>query len=257
MRPYRIGPSSGRRVRACCSRRSTGSPRLGAGSQEPCAERGSSARAAFPRAARSAGVKWSAVGCEGFPTAGARSSKTWVAVSPESSPRVQLSDVRVHVLHRSAPYTPEASRSTVVTASQPPSRKWSLRLDARAPDRRAAALAVAARHLRLVEAEPRLPLFGGRPPRTLQPRATSSARDARRLIARSISGAHRGAQETPAPMLSQSERVSKTGGCRFELLPPLLRIALRAGCACASIRSRFQAPTETLHIRFNPTVALR
>ena len=73
MRPYRIGASSGRRVCACCSRRSIGSRRPGPGSQAACAERGSSPRAAFPRAARSAGVKCgTAFGPEEIPP-GARS----------------------------------------------------------------------------------------------------------------------------------------------------------------------------------------
>ena len=57
MRPYRIGASSGKRVSACSSRRSTGSRRIGPGSQVACAERGSSARAALPRADRSTAVK--------------------------------------------------------------------------------------------------------------------------------------------------------------------------------------------------------
>ena len=56
MRPYRIGTSSGTRVRACSSSNPTGSGRSGAGSQSACVERRTSARAAFPRAARSAGV---------------------------------------------------------------------------------------------------------------------------------------------------------------------------------------------------------
>ena len=86
MRQYRIGPSSGSRVCACCSRRSIGSLRLGAGSQAACAERGNSARAAFPRAARSAGVKYAtAFGCEGLSTAGPRSSRMCVAGSSEAA----------------------------------------------------------------------------------------------------------------------------------------------------------------------------
>ena len=85
IRPYRIGPSSGRRVCACSSSRSMGSLRLGAGSQAACAERGSSARAAFPRAARSAGVKCgTAFGREGLSPAGSRSSRTCFAGSSEA-----------------------------------------------------------------------------------------------------------------------------------------------------------------------------
>ena len=56
MRPYRIGTSSATRVRACSSSKPTGSGRSTAGSQSPCAERRTVARAAFPRAARSVGV---------------------------------------------------------------------------------------------------------------------------------------------------------------------------------------------------------
>ena len=51
MRPYRIGTSSGTRVFACSSSSSSGERRSGGGSQAACEERGTSARAAFPRAA--------------------------------------------------------------------------------------------------------------------------------------------------------------------------------------------------------------
>src|SRR3954468_20044694 len=57
MRPYRIGTNSGTRDRACCSSTSTGSRRPGAGTHPACDERGTSARAAFPRAARSVLVR--------------------------------------------------------------------------------------------------------------------------------------------------------------------------------------------------------
>src|SRR5712692_1181126 len=54
MRPYRTGTSSGTRDAACCSRRSTGSVRSAAGSNMAWLSRGAVARAARPRAARSA-----------------------------------------------------------------------------------------------------------------------------------------------------------------------------------------------------------
>ena len=62
IRPYRIGTSSGTRVAACSSSRPTVSGRFFDGSHSPCERRVTSARAAFPRAARSAGVK-----CGTFP----------------------------------------------------------------------------------------------------------------------------------------------------------------------------------------------
>src|SRR5262249_8970036 len=50
------------RVCACSSSSSTGSARCGGGSHSACEVRGTSARAAFPRAARSPGVKCSTFG---------------------------------------------------------------------------------------------------------------------------------------------------------------------------------------------------
>src|SRR2546421_6238361 len=53
-----MGTSSGTRVRAWRPRRSTGSVRSGEGSKTAWLERGTSARAAFPRATRSSTLKW-------------------------------------------------------------------------------------------------------------------------------------------------------------------------------------------------------
>ncbi len=62
MRPYRMGTSSCTRVTAWLSRRVTGSGRDESASQAPCVERGTSARAALPRAARSSAVRCSSGG---------------------------------------------------------------------------------------------------------------------------------------------------------------------------------------------------
>ena len=63
-----------------------GSLRLGAGSQAACAERGSSARAALPRAARSVGVKCgTAFGREDLSAGGAPSSRMCLAGSSEAA----------------------------------------------------------------------------------------------------------------------------------------------------------------------------
>src|SRR4029450_1748764 len=53
-----MGTSSGTRVAACSSSSPTGSGRFTAGSQRPWLDRGTSLRAAFPRATRSPGVRW-------------------------------------------------------------------------------------------------------------------------------------------------------------------------------------------------------
>ena len=75
IRPYRIGTSSGTREEACSSSNSTGSGRCSAGSHSPWLLRGTSARAAFPRATRSAVVK-----CATF----AALSERWSVVSAVS-----------------------------------------------------------------------------------------------------------------------------------------------------------------------------
>ena len=67
IRPYRMGKSSGTRVAACCSSSSIGSGRPGAGAQSACDARGTSARAALPRSARSAADR-----CTTRPTDAAR-----------------------------------------------------------------------------------------------------------------------------------------------------------------------------------------
>ena len=54
IRPYRIGTNSGTRVFAWRSSNSTGSARVDSGSNTACPARGTSFRAALPRAMRSA-----------------------------------------------------------------------------------------------------------------------------------------------------------------------------------------------------------
>ena len=58
IRPYRIGTSSGTRLLACSSSSAIGSGRFAAGSQPLWLLRGTSLRAALPRALRSAGERW-------------------------------------------------------------------------------------------------------------------------------------------------------------------------------------------------------
>jgi hypothetical protein len=54
MRAWRIGTRSGTRVRAWAASRASGSARSAGGTQSPWLRRGAAARAALPRAARSA-----------------------------------------------------------------------------------------------------------------------------------------------------------------------------------------------------------
>ena len=80
MRPWRIGMSSGTRWVAWSARIATGSWRPAGGSQSAWLDRGVSARAARPRAARSSAVAW---GCRG--RLAARSGVSAVALTVSSS----------------------------------------------------------------------------------------------------------------------------------------------------------------------------
>ena len=96
-----MGTSSGTRVADCCSSSSTGSGRSAAGSWTPAADRGTSARAARPRAARSAGL-----GCGVIDGAAARRAARGGA------------DTEGEITGRDAPAA--AGGGAVETASQPP-----------------------------------------------------------------------------------------------------------------------------------------